>query len=155
MSSTATDGAPDTSGSPAKAPSSSTPTRKPLTSLHVLVVDDQEDARDLVATVLEDAGARVTQAESAAAALEVLARDSVSVIVSDVGMPIEDGYTFIRKVRETSSAPETSSTPALALTAFARAEDRARALEAGFQEHVAKPVDLRRLVELVSSLARR
>ena len=127
-----------------------------LHGLHVLVVDDQDDGRDWIATVLEDAVAQVTQAESATAAMKVLATTSsrVSVIVSDVGMPGEDGHAFLRRVRAADSA-STRHVPALALTAFAHAEDRHKALAAGFQEHVAKPIDPADLVDAVAALTGR
>jgi signal transduction histidine kinase len=124
----------------------------PLRGTRVLVVDDQPDARELVATVLEDAGANVLQAASVSDAERVLATADVAAIVSDIGMPGEDGYTFLKRVRAT---PRTRSIPALALTAFARAEDRAHALACGFQGHVAKPIDPARLVATVGALLRR
>jgi CheY-like chemotaxis protein len=125
-----------------------------LTDVRVLVVDDQEDTRSLVATVLEDAGANVSQAESVEAAMKILARSSISVIVSDVGMPGEDGFGFLRRVRA-SDLPGAPRVPALALTAYARAEDRQKALAAGFQEHVAKPIDPAKLLDVVAALAGR
>jgi signal transduction histidine kinase/ActR/RegA family two-component response regulator len=124
-----------------------------LEGVHVLVVDDEDDARDLLVTVLQAAGASVTEAPSAAVAMAVLASSSISVIVSDIGMPSVDGYTFIERLR--SEATAMRHVPALALTAFARAEDRNRAVAAGFQEHVAKPVDPVVLVKKVAALARR
>jgi signal transduction histidine kinase/CheY-like chemotaxis protein len=123
-----------------------------LTGLHVLLVDDQADARELLATVLEDAGARVTQADSAPEALRALTSAAFALLVSDIGMPGEDGYSLIQKVRRSDVA---QTLPAIALTAFARPEDRQRALAAGFQEHVAKPIEPVRLVDLVATLARR
>jgi CheY-like chemotaxis protein len=123
-----------------------------LEGVHVLVVDDEDDARDLLMTVFRDAGAAVTEASSAAVAMAVLASSSISVIVSDIGMPSVDGYTFIQRVRSETTARR--DVPALALTAFARAEDRKRAVAAGFQEHVAKPVDPVVLVNKVAVLAR-
>ena len=124
---------------------------RPLTGVRVLVVDDQQDARELVAMMLEDAGARVLQAASAAAAVEILAGTEVSVIVSDIAMPGGDGYAFLERVR---AAPRTRDVPALALTAYARAEDRDRALASGFQAHIAKPIDPARLVVGVRALLR-
>lgn len=125
-----------------------------LQGLHVLVVDDEEDARDVVARLLRDAGATVTPADSAGAALRLLDDGLVAdVIVSDVGMPDQDGYDFIREVRRLDRA--TARVPAAALTALARLEDRTRALLAGFQTHLAKPVDPAELVATVASLAGR
>ena len=139
----------------ARTPSKKSSTSGRLGGVHVLVVDDQEDARDLLATVLEDSGATVSAAESVAAAMEILSTTPIAVIVSDVGMPGEDGYAFLRRVRSTGASPRTRGLPALALTAFARGEDRQKALAAGFQEHVAKPIDPRKLVEVVAGLVRR
>ncbi len=125
-----------------------------LAGVHVLVVDDEEDARELLATVLREAGALVTPAASVAEALAVVATTAISVVVSDVGMPIEDGYTFLQRLRV--EAPfALRKIPALALTAYARAEDRQRATSAGFQEHAAKPVDPDLLVSTVAALVGR
>jgi PAS domain S-box-containing protein len=126
-----------------------------LRGVHVLVVDDQEDARDLVATVLEGSGASVSQASSASAAMAILSTVSISVIVSDVGMPGEDGYAFLKQVRSNVASARTRGLPALALTAYARGEDRDKALASGFQEHVAKPIDPTKLVDVVAGLVRR
>ncbi|MBC7784549.1 MAG: response regulator [Burkholderiales bacterium] len=124
-----------------------------LADISVLVVDDEEDARSLIGRVLEECHAKVYIAGSSSAALEILKSELPSVIVSDIGMPNEDGYAFIRKVRELP--PEQGGrTPAAALTAFARSEDRMRALRAGYQSHVAKPVEPGELVAVVASLAR-
>ncbi len=138
------------------APESQAATEVPgrLRGVHVLVVDDQEDARDLVATVLEIAGATVTQADSVSSAMKCLATDSISVIVSDIGMPGEDGYALLQRIRA-SGSPRARGVPALALTAYARTEDRDKALASGFQEHVAKPIDPAHLVDEVARLARR
>ena len=125
-----------------------------LAGVGVLVVDDQEDARDLVATVLERAGAAVTQADCVSAALRQLSTAEFQVIVSDLGMPGEDGYVLLRRVRS-SGTPRQREVPALALTAYARADDRDRALLAGFQAYAAKPIDPARLVRVVAGLVRR
>lgn len=122
-----------------------------LQGAHILIVDDQDDARELVATVLEDAGARVTQASSASAAIEALAATDITAIISDVGMPFQDGYSLIQRVRATAAR----ALPALALTAFARVEDRDRALAAGFDEHLAKPIEPALLVTAVARMVRR
>ena len=125
-----------------------------LAGIHVLVVDDEDDARELLATVLQQAGAVVTAASSVASALAVLATTAISVVVSDVGMPVEDGYTLLRRLR--AEAPVAlRQIPALALTAYARAEDRQRAASAGFQEHAAKPIDPDLLVATVAALVGR
>jgi signal transduction histidine kinase len=117
----------------------------------VLVVDDERDARELAAIVLEDAGATVVQAENVAAALQALNERPISAIVSDIGMPGEDGYSLLGRMRAETSA---GTVPALALTAFARAEDRQRALAAGFRRHLAKPIEPARLVAAVAALLR-
>jgi PAS domain S-box-containing protein len=123
-----------------------------LRGVKVLVVDDEPDARDLVARLLESRGAQVLRAASAAEAMDVLVQFAPDVIVSDIGMPAMDGYEFMRQLRSRSSA-EGSSIPAIALTAFARSEDRTRSLLAGYQLHVAKPVEPAELVASVATLA--
>jgi signal transduction histidine kinase/CheY-like chemotaxis protein len=126
-----------------------------LRDVHVLVLDDEEDGRDLVSTILEDAGATVTQVGSVSAALQVLDAGSVAVVVSDIGMPGEDGYSFIQRLRASDGAARSPGLPALALTGFARAQDRQRALAAGFQEHISKPIAARRLIDIVAGLVHR
>jgi PAS domain S-box-containing protein len=123
-----------------------------LAGLKVLVVEDEPDARQLIRRVLEDCKATVALATSAAEALELLGPFRPDVIVSDIGMPEQDGYDLIRQVRASYSAKEI---PAAALTAFARTEERKRALLAGFQTHIAKPVDPAELTAAVASLAGR
>jgi PAS domain S-box-containing protein len=125
-----------------------------LAGITVLVVDDELDARNLIRRVLEECGAQVLLASSAKEGLEVLRRERPHMLVSDIGMPGEDGYAFIRQVRNLSDA-DGGRTPAAALTAFARAEDRTRALRAGYQTHVAKPVEPTELSAVVASLAAR
>ncbi len=116
-----------------------------LDGLRVLVVDDDPDSLELLRTVLTSAGAQVTTASSAREAFERLDEGSpFDAIVSDIGMPEIDGYSFIRGVR---SRPDRAEVPAMALTAYARPADVALAIEAGYQEHLAKPVNERRLVE--------
>ena len=129
-----------------------TPT--PLHDVTVLVVDDQEDARELMCAVLGRCGAHVVAVDSTAAALEALDRVRPDVILSDLEMPGEDGYSLIRKVRE--RPPEKGGTvPAAALTAYARTEDRLHSLRAGFHRHVPKPVQPDELAQIVASLAGR
>jgi CheY-like chemotaxis protein len=140
-------------------PRASAPTTGPiecpsLEGITVLVVDDEPDARDLVRRVLEDCGAKVLTAASAAEGLAALRRQRVDVIISDIGMPEVDGYEFMRQVRDLP-LDEGGKTPAAALTAFARAEDRTRALRSGYQTHVAKPVEPAELTAVVASLAGR
>jgi PAS domain S-box-containing protein len=124
-----------------------------LDRVRALVVDDELDARELVARVLESQGARVTLAGSAEEALRILAVSTPDVLISDVGMPETDGYQLIRQLR--ASEPKGRRLPALALTAFARAEDRKRVMLAGYQAHLAKPFDVAELVLIVADLAER
>ncbi|KYF92323.1 two-component hybrid sensor and regulator [Sorangium cellulosum] len=126
----------------------------PLCGLHVLLVDDEPDAREMIAFLLEGAGAQVTTAGSMGEAMGVLERLRPDVLVSDIGMPGESGYTLIRQVRAAGRA-EIRGIPAVALTAYARIEDQRRALSAGFQKHVAKPIDPAGLVKVVVELAGR
>jgi signal transduction histidine kinase/ActR/RegA family two-component response regulator len=125
-----------------------------LTGVRVLVVDDEADARDLLTAVLEQCGAEVTPVGSAAEALDALDRVRPHVLISDISMPDVDGYTLIRKIRALG-LDRGGRVPAIALTAYARAEDRERALAVGFQMHVAKPVEPADLVDVVSRLAGR
>ena len=127
---------------------------QPLAGLRVLVVDDDRETRELIKTILEEGGANVCAVPSVNKAVEALDHHGPDVLVSDIAMPERDGYELIRYVR---SREEVSggSVPALALTAFARTEDRSRALLAGFQMHAAKPVEPAELVAMVASLARR
>jgi signal transduction histidine kinase/ActR/RegA family two-component response regulator len=122
-----------------------------LHGVRVLVVDDAPDARDVVGRILEECGMQVTLAESAEAALQVIDRERIDVLISDISMPDQDGYELIRKVRERFPA---DTLPAIALTAFARAEDAKRALDAGFQLHRTKPVEPQLLESSVIRLMR-
>lgn len=131
---------------------------KPLTGVWAIVVDDEANARELIASVLESSGARVTACASAQEALGSLTETSVprpDVLVSDLAMPGEDGYALIRKIREWERTHAVGVLPAIALTAFGRPEDRTRALYAGFQMHVTKPVEPLELVVVVRSLIER
>jgi CheY-like chemotaxis protein len=123
-----------------------------LEGIRVLVVDDEPDARDLIKRLLEDCKAVVSTAASAAEAVPILEAQRFHVLVSDIGMPVVDGYEFLRQVRQLK--PENGGRiPAIALTAFARSEDRTRALMSGYQVHVAKPVEPAELVATVASVA--
>jgi CheY-like chemotaxis protein len=124
-----------------------------IDGLSVLVVDDDDETRKVIGAHLEVCGARVLSVASAAAALDLLRREHVDVMLADVAMPGEDGYTLIRTIRSLA-APAIASIPAAALTAFARNEDREKALQAGFQLHLAKPVDARSLVAAVAQLGK-
>jgi len=136
---------------PAGVPVTQTPL---LAGLRVLIVDDEPDARELVTTMLGQYGAEVRTAGSAREAMERLTSWSPNVLVADIGMQEEDGYILIRKIRALSR-DRGGRTPALALTAYARTEDRARALSAGYQLHMAKPVDRTELAAAVATLAGR
>jgi signal transduction histidine kinase/DNA-binding response OmpR family regulator len=125
-----------------------------LRDVHVLAVDDERDALALVAEVLQTAGARVTTVSSAHEALAALDATVPDVIVADLGMPLVDGYQFIDRVRRHPNA-RVRELPAAALTAYARGDDRMRALRAGFHIHLAKPIDPAELVTTIAALANR
>jgi CheY-like chemotaxis protein len=125
-----------------------------LTGIRVLVVDDEPDARNLIQRLLRDCGAEVSTCGSVDKALRLIGEIHPDVILSDIGMPERDGYDFIKVVRSLPSN-EGGATPAVALTAFARSEDRTRAMMAGFDVHVAKPVEPKELCAVVARLAGR
>jgi PAS domain S-box-containing protein len=137
----------------AAAPTVDTGQHALLAGVHVLVVDDETDAREFVTKMLQDQGAVVTAAESAAEGFEVLARAVPDVLLCDVGMPTEDGLTFIGRIRQSDRA-SVASVPAVAVTAYAREQDRQQALRAGFHSHLAKPFSAHELVSIVQRLAR-
>ena len=122
-----------------------------LAGVRVLVVDDELDTRKLISTVIEQSGAEVTACASAGEALEALENWRPHILMSDIGMPGEDGYALIRQVR---ALPEERGgrTPAAALTAYARDEDRTRVLAAGYQLHIAKPFSPGDLIAAVADL---
>jgi CheY-like chemotaxis protein len=124
-----------------------------LSGVRVLVVDDEVDARDLLRRILEGQGATVSTVASGDEALQELRSAHSDVLVSDIGMSRMDGYQLMRRVRAGETAQR--RIPALALTAFARAEDRKKAMLAGYQTHLAKPFDIAELVLLVARLAGR
>ena len=125
-----------------------------LEDLRVMIVDDERDTRDLLRAILENCGSQVQTAASAAEALGLLAEWQPDVLVSDIGMPGEDGYSLIKKVRALEAQTD-ARIPAIALTAYARVEDRVRALMAGFQVHVPKPIEPVELLAVVASLTGR
>ena len=125
-----------------------------LADLRILVVDDESDARELLTTVLGEYGAEVIAVATAGEALDAIKQLQPDVLVSDIGMPKEDGYALIRKVRALD-AKLGGQIPAIALTAYARAEDQTQALLAGFQQHIPKPVDPAELAVVVASLTER
>jgi PAS domain S-box-containing protein len=124
-----------------------------LNGVKVLVVDDEADARLLVERVLTQCGAEIRLAGSAEDGMKELQEFRPQVLISDIGMPHTDGYEFIRSVRQLA-ADEGGKTPAIALTAFARSEDRVNALLAGYQVHVVKPIEPQELAVTVHSLCR-
>lgn len=121
-----------------------------LQALRILVVDDDRDSRDFMIVALEGEGAEVKAARSVAEAMMAIADWQPDLLISDIRMPDTDGYSLIRQFRE-----QFASTPAIALTAFARNEDREEALAAGFQRHIPKPVDLMELYDAIATLIRR
>jgi CheY-like chemotaxis protein len=143
------------SGAPALRAADETASRPAgLDGIRVLVVDDEADARELVTMLLREAGAETVEASPVSAALDAVDRSPPDVLVSDIGMPLEDGYSLLRNVR--SRPPEAGgNVPAIALTAFTRGEDVARSSEAGFARHLAKPVEPAELVAAVRQLAAR
>ncbi len=123
-----------------------------LTGVKVLGVEDEADAREVIKRVLTHCKADVVTAAGAKEALDLIKTVRPAVLVSDIGMPEMDGYQFIRQVRRLP-ANEGGSTPAIALTAFARSEDRTRAMLAGYQIHISKPIEPQELLATVASLA--
>lgn len=124
-----------------------------LDGVRILVVDDEPDSNEVVRTLLADRGAEVRVAASVARAPDLLGRWKPDVLVSDTGMPEEDGYSLLSKVR--ARGDELAGVPAIALTAYASVDDRVRLLSAGFARHVPKPVEPMELVAVVAGLAGR
>jgi CheY-like chemotaxis protein len=122
-----------------------------LRGLKVLVIEDEPDARELIKEALAQFEADVFTAASGAEGLEILKNRRPDVLISDIGMPEEDGYQFVRAVRSLPVA-QGGRTPAIALTAFAHSTDRTKALLAGFQRHLSKPVESQELIATVGSL---
>jgi PAS domain S-box-containing protein len=137
---------------PKSHPETQTPEFPSLQGVGVLAIDDEADAREIIKRLLEACGAHVDTAASAAEGLELFQRNRYHVVLSDIGMPDEDGFSLIRKIREFESTSG-KRTPAAAFTAFARAEDRIRVLRAGYQMHLAKPVEPVELATAVAALA--
>jgi CheY-like chemotaxis protein len=123
-----------------------------LDGASVLIVEDEDDAREMLVQVLEPCNARVATAASVREALREVERRRPAVIISDIGLPGEDGYAFIEKLRALP-AERGGRIPAVALTAYARVEDRTKALYAGFNMHVPKPVEPAELLAALASLA--
>ncbi len=126
---------------------------RPLAGLRVLVVDDEIDARELVAAVLTEGGARVVAVGSVAEAIQAVERIRPDVLVSDIGMPSEDGYALMRRLRAMEHT--VGRIPAAALTAYATVQDRTRALRAGYSSHLPKPIEPAELTAVVANLAGR
>jgi CheY-like chemotaxis protein len=125
-----------------------------LKGLRILVVDDEADSRELITAILSRCGSEVKCSESAAAAINDVRNWKPDLLVSDIGMPNEDGYALIGKLRRLKSK-KVREMPAVALTAYATVEDRTRALSSGFQLHVPKPIDPEVLVRSLASAAGR
>jgi signal transduction histidine kinase/ActR/RegA family two-component response regulator len=134
-------------------PATCTETRPLLEGLSVLVVDDDDETRQVIAAHLESHRAIVFTAKSAAQAFEMLQRQPPDVLLADVAMPGEDGYSLIRRLRAMNT-PGAATIPAVAVTAFARDEDRRQALQAGFQLHLAKPIEPSSLVAAVAKIGK-
>src|SRR5262249_19147232 len=123
-----------------------------IAGLRILAVDDDADTCDMMRTVLQQCGGIVRTATSAASGLEIFRMWQPQVIISDIGMLDVDGYEFIRRVRE-YERPGGNKVPAIALTAFARIEDRVKSLASGYQMHVAKPIEPGELLTIVASVS--
>jgi CheY-like chemotaxis protein len=126
---------------------------KPLQGVRVLVVEDDDDAREITRAILEQAGAAVVAVDGARPAIEALEKDPPQVVVSDISMPGEDGHTFLRKVRALPRG-RGGRIPAVALTASNSRETRLQSREAGFHYHLTKPANPEQLVEIVAALVR-
>jgi len=124
-----------------------------LNGVRVLIVDDEAEAREYIIAVLQQCGAEVSAVASASEAIAAFSQLKPDVLVSDIGMPFEDGYSLIRQIRALT-LEQGGQIPAIALTAYARAEDRTRAIAAGFQIHIPKPVEPAELATVVASLTK-
>jgi CheY-like chemotaxis protein len=142
---------------PLQATSTATPAASglDLRGLHVLIVDDEDDARELIRRTLESANCTVTTAASAAEALERQAATRFDLLISDIGMPRQDGYALIAAWRRQEAALRIPKTPAIALTAYAQSDDRRKALLAGFNAHLSKPTNVDELATIAASLTDR
>jgi signal transduction histidine kinase/ActR/RegA family two-component response regulator len=129
--------------------------RRSLEDLHILVVEDDPDSRDLLAALLRGCGAEVTAVESVPQALDQFETHPPDLLITDIGLPREDGYSLIQKVRALQAGSGAGRVPAIALTAYAASRDRDRVLASGFQMHVAKPVEPDEFIEAASALVRR
>ncbi len=129
-------------------------TERPLEGLKVLVVEDDEDSRELLCNIVELAGARAASAQSTSEALETHGTFQPDVLVTDIGLPREDGYALIDKLRALEKAQGAKSIPAIALTGYGQEEHRDRIRGAGFQLHLVKPVDPEQLIQAIAESSR-
>jgi len=125
-----------------------------ISGLHVLVVDDDEDTLEMIGAVLAEGRANVTAAPSVEEAMARIRESRPDIIVSDIAMPVHDGYDLIKQVRALDNG-DAPAIPAVAITAYARAEDRERALLAGYQDYLPKPVEPLELIAILAKLAGR
>lgn len=128
--------------------------RLSFNGLRLLVVDDEPDSRELLTFIFQENGAEMIEAASAREALEALERFKPDILISDINLPDEDGYSLMLKVRNLD-AERGGQIPAIALTGYAEQEDRTRALSAGFHKHLSKPIDLDELATVVATLVGR
>jgi CheY-like chemotaxis protein len=124
-----------------------------LKGLRVLSVDDQQDTRELITIALARYGAEVKASDSASTALQLIKEWKPHVVVSDIGLPGMDGYDFMRRVRELEADGE--RIPAIAVTGYAGAVDESKALDAGYEVHLSKPIELNHLVSVIAKISRR
>jgi CheY-like chemotaxis protein len=125
-----------------------------LDGIHVLLVEDDDDSRKLLGTMVKHYGAKVTSTKSAAKALEVFENEVPDVIISDIGMPDQDGYELIRKLRALP-VEKGGNIPAIALTGYASRKDRERALNSGYNQHIAKPIEQADMISAIAALVGR
>ncbi len=119
----------------------------------MLVVEDDSATREALGLMLQKAGLRVTGVDSAAAALRAIEQARPDLLISDIGMPGEDGLALMRQIRQRESSAGHRPIPAVALTAFAREDDRREALDAGFQHHIGKPIEIENLLATLREIA--
>jgi len=125
-----------------------------LKGARILLIEDEPETRKALAILLRQAGAEVVGAESAAVAFEAYITRKPTLILSDIGLPGEDGCLLLQRIREHEKTAGSAAVPAIALSAFTRDEDRLRAIQSGFQKHLGKPIDTEYLIETLSSLVK-
>ena len=143
----------DSSSADPVVPASSVMPGPSLENLRLLVVDDERDSRLLLRRVLEARGATVRVASSSDEAIQILSMEPIHVLISDIGLPGEDGYAMMKRVRALPVL-QGGTVPAIALTAYTRSEDRSRAIRTGFHMHLSKPVETMELVVAIASMAK-